>query len=113
MPMKGEALVVESPDIGVYAEIGDVKSSFSYTQNAVYGASGTHEPPPGDASSNHVYEDAKLAQQEAEECSDPYRVRKCSAYGAVSLEVDGSVSVRMDDTSPPLKMKDMGPLKMN
>ncbi len=72
-PQKG----AESPDIGVYAEIGGVKSSFSYTQNLVYGTSNSLPAEPQVSptpSLDHDYDDAKLVQPAARECSEPYRV---------------------------------------
>ena len=59
---KEEPMAVrESP---VYEEVGEVTTSYSYTQNVLYGLSISH----------------KLT-------SDPLHLEECAAYGVSSLEV--------------------------
>ncbi len=84
----------ESPDIGVYAEIGDVKSSFSYTQNIVYGTSNSYQQNPKYHQHDHDYDDAKLVQ------------------AAVSLDMNYTAPPEMDSELP-LKPNNTVPLEMN
>ena len=75
----------------VYEEIGDVKSSFRYTQNVLYGFSANpptfspvHESCPASESYAQHYE--LIETSEYQTINDPYKVQKCSAYGIVSTE---------------------------
>lgn len=85
----------------LYEEIGDVKSSFTYTQNVLYGLSTTGatsrltsdpipEAPAGVAvteshnqeDQTHNYELIKAAEYQS--IDDAYRIRHCEAYGVTS-----------------------------
>jgi hypothetical protein len=75
----------ETTDSVEYEEIGDAKSSFSYTQNVVYGIS-TNK-----LTSNSVPE-TPVVESQTPNCEmtvyqtidDAYKVNRCSAYGILS-----------------------------
>jgi hypothetical protein len=83
---KGESAAV------VYEEIGDTKSSFSYTQNVLYGLSTDIPSVPEAQTQNNNYELIETVIQEYESIDDAYKVHQCSAYGVVSAE--GSCDLR-------------------
>jgi hypothetical protein len=81
----GETTVGDSV---VYEEIGDAKSSFSYTQNVVYGIS-TGELTPNSVTETVESQIPNCRQIEIAEyqtIDDAYKVNKCSAYGIMPLE---------------------------
>jgi hypothetical protein len=86
---RGESTVGDSVE---YEEIGDAKSSFSYTQNVVYGIS-TNKLTPGNSvpeaplvveSQIPNYEQIEVAEYQT--IADVYKVNKCSAYGMMPVE---------------------------
>ena len=80
----------EQSDIGVYAEIGDLKSSFTYTQNSIYGASIPAKN--GATPLTGVYELDDV--QAAGSGKGSYKTGHFSAYNALALEMNDST---MDD----------------
>ena len=102
----------------MYEEIGDIKSSFTYTQNVLYGHSTTgtvhtltSDPVPAVptslASSESHNQDAKIHNYELIETTGyqsidgAYKVQLCSAYGIASLADMSCDSTRSHDTSRP------------
>lgn len=62
-----------------YAEIGDIKESFSYTRNVLYGMpSQTVKTEMPDPPLSHEYEDVKEIQLKL---SNTYHIKQCPAYG--------------------------------
>ena len=67
-----------------YEEIGDVLSSFHYTQNVVYGVSSSGRGKEGVAvpeGHSHKHKDAKLPGVEATKSDGGYQLEQCAAYG--------------------------------
>ena len=97
---KEEAIGLAVKSSIVYEEIGDVKTSFAYTQNVLYGLSpagvthrltsdpvpqvptGVEPPEPHTGGETHNYELIQTAEYQS--INNAYRVQQCSAYGVAS-----------------------------
>ena len=105
----------------VYEEIGDVKSSFTYTQNVLYGVSSTgatrrltSDPVPEVPIATgiephdrcveiHNYELIQTAEYQS--IDDAYKLKQCSAYGVASSSHDTTRSRDLSSRSHDLILK--------
>ena len=115
----GEATEFANRTSLMYEEIGDVKSSFTYTQNAIYQRSTTvhrlasdpvPEVPTG-VEQPESHDDYELMQTaEYHSMEKAYKVKQCSAYGIASSTIR---SCELNWSHDPSKSQDTNPTKVH